>query len=136
MFWGDYWNCIFLFTISILQIKAFPYCLTIIFNVNNVYKTNRTTIWYNLLLLKNTKFNVLCFTVIQTKASRRFLDNADKFLHLEILIKTRIKKCCHSKYWLFGVNSPTSSLRHKYVKFQIQIWSFLDNFALSPTFEI
>ena len=34
-----------LFTISILQIKAFRYCLTIFLNVNNVHKTDRTTIY-------------------------------------------------------------------------------------------
>ena len=53
--------------------------------------------------------------------------------------KTYIKQFCHSKYWLFGVNTPMSSLRYKYFKVQIQIWSSflsLDNFALSPTFKI
>ena len=34
-----------LFTVSILQIKAFRYCLTIVLNVNNVHKTDRTTIY-------------------------------------------------------------------------------------------
>ena len=86
-----------------------------------------------------------------------YSNQSPKFLQWEILIKRSFvsdeklsvmknvyvqnenKKYCPSKYWLFGVNSPTSSLRYEFFKFQIQIWSFLlawDNFALSPTFEI
>ena len=40
---------------------------------------------YTLLLLKNTKFNILCFTFIQTKASGRLLDKCLSFCNERFL---------------------------------------------------